>query len=303
MIRSGTMSPWGAVQDTTNVAEGIQFVETASHGGVYLSPERNRKVPGSIRNDPGWYEEDSEWTIAAMVFPEEFRSHWAEGGKDPDEMMANAIRVIRDWHPEAYQAVTGEAPSLEESRELRRLHFEKQHAEDYVAIAAMGGWDETTPYGFVRVVATRGGDRSAESADFLVPDVEYTIGENGFVIDENRHIPWEVAGAVSRHVLLALAEADGDSPKVRESVVRLVRLYKPQARMETCVDEATGEKLAEYVDVGAPHATTVIWPKPAACEQIGGAPLIMSLEDFRHRAERNRVAQADISIDGLEISF
>ena len=33
-------TPWGKVQHTTPVASGIVFLETASHGGYYLTPDQ-----------------------------------------------------------------------------------------------------------------------------------------------------------------------------------------------------------------------------------------------------------------------
>ncbi len=37
-------SPWGAVQQSEVIAEGIVRVQTASHGGILLSAERYAQV-------------------------------------------------------------------------------------------------------------------------------------------------------------------------------------------------------------------------------------------------------------------
>ncbi len=70
-------SPWGIIQAATEIADGILSVSTASHGGYYLSPERQavleRRLPG-VRPYAGkpWYEEDEDWTYVALAFAEEF---------------------------------------------------------------------------------------------------------------------------------------------------------------------------------------------------------------------------------------
>ena len=40
-----TSTPWGKPQCVQVIAHGIYAIETASHGGIYLSPERNAEVP------------------------------------------------------------------------------------------------------------------------------------------------------------------------------------------------------------------------------------------------------------------
>ncbi len=74
-----TSTPWGPPQTIEVVARGIYLVETASHGGFYLDPERNAKVPDYFKSasfnrmgESGWYEEDVSWALAALVFPDEF---------------------------------------------------------------------------------------------------------------------------------------------------------------------------------------------------------------------------------------
>src|ERR1700736_531524 len=54
-----TLTPWGAPQHITKLADGIQSVSTASDGGIKLSFERNEQIPEYMRNDDGWYEKTS----------------------------------------------------------------------------------------------------------------------------------------------------------------------------------------------------------------------------------------------------
>jgi hypothetical protein len=70
-------TPWGAAQQTKQVAHGITRIDTASHGGYHLSAERLATMPEQLRRiEPfagtGWYEEDCDWSIVALAFPQHF---------------------------------------------------------------------------------------------------------------------------------------------------------------------------------------------------------------------------------------
>ena len=71
-------TPWGEPQVVTEIAPGIVRFHTAGHGGIWLSPERNAQVPKRLRQETwmehglrGWYEEDSDAGIVALIFPAE----------------------------------------------------------------------------------------------------------------------------------------------------------------------------------------------------------------------------------------
>ena len=84
-------TPWGPAQHVIPVADGIWQVDTAGHGGIKLSPERNRKVPTGVRQQSGWYEEDCEWSIAALSHPEAFT----------EKALGFARDTLRGWYPDA----------------------------------------------------------------------------------------------------------------------------------------------------------------------------------------------------------
>ena len=71
-VRIGSRTPWGTADIVEQIAPGIVVVGTAGHGGVKLSPERNRGISPALRNASGWYEEDCESYIPMMRFPEAF---------------------------------------------------------------------------------------------------------------------------------------------------------------------------------------------------------------------------------------
>lgn len=71
------MSPWGAVQQRETLAPGIEWVSTASHGGILLSPERHAKVRAKFPGFTTWaggaaYEEDQDVCAVVVTFPEVF---------------------------------------------------------------------------------------------------------------------------------------------------------------------------------------------------------------------------------------
>ena len=90
-----TNTPWGPSQEATEIAPGITLHETTSHGGFHLSAAKAAEMPDYMRaatfgtNGPhwygwrhiGWYEEDVDWAMVALVFPEHFQHDQAQARK------------------------------------------------------------------------------------------------------------------------------------------------------------------------------------------------------------------------------
>lgn len=73
--RAPTSSPWGRVQHSKQLADGIWSVTTESHGGIYLSDMRLAeltKILGyefpTFCGSPNWFEEDCDWVIPFVAF-------------------------------------------------------------------------------------------------------------------------------------------------------------------------------------------------------------------------------------------
>ena len=88
-------SPWGKVQHTTPVASGIVFLETASHGGYYLTPDQNERISLVWRKASfngnglrGFYEEDCDWSMVCLAFPDLF----------PPDALLSAKTVFKNFH-------------------------------------------------------------------------------------------------------------------------------------------------------------------------------------------------------------
>lgn len=180
-----TSTPWGAAQESNKIATGIMFYSTARHGGVHLSPKRNAQVPEYMRSVDGWYEEDCQWSLAAIVFFDEF----LEDALRHENMSSDKYRDIvtdtfKNWYPEEYEKFYN--TKIPEGNSFKRDEaiFRERTTDKYVVISAIGRAD-----GLVECTATKGGVRDFSNARiFLVPDVEYAKrGHYGFVIDTDKH--------------------------------------------------------------------------------------------------------------------
>ena len=179
-LQSPNITPWGASQGATAYAEGVIFHSTASHGGFHLSEERNTEVDYRLRRRNGWYEEDAEWAIAALTFPDLFTNLERR----------SADQTVKDSWPDAWEAITGTTLEPGESFEKDRRVFHERHAEDWIVISAIRS--DHRP-GFVETIATHVGERgpSVEERRFLVPIADYDPGRFGFVIDPARHSAYD----------------------------------------------------------------------------------------------------------------
>jgi hypothetical protein len=98
-------TPWGIPQTTTEIAPGIFAYTTASHGGYWLSSERVMTMPKCLRefvpfggpqSGPGrWFEEDCDWSVVALAFPQFF----------PDDAISAALKTLEQYKPEIYANV------------------------------------------------------------------------------------------------------------------------------------------------------------------------------------------------------
>lgn len=174
-------TPWGASQHAIVYADGIVFHATSGHGGFHLSVACNVKVPLTLRNASGWYEEDAEWAIVALTFPDLFTTYER---RCCDE-------TVRNTWPVEWEQIHGRPLKPGESWTKDKTAFEQKHVSDWMVTSAI----RSSLYaGMVEVVARR---RSAdigqdEERRFLVPGAEYqTRSRFGFVIDERRHAVYD----------------------------------------------------------------------------------------------------------------
>lgn len=175
-------TPWGRADFTEKVADGITAVSTPSHGGYRLAADRQANMPDALRVDSGssvgWYEEDCDWALVAVAFPEEFlREHVAE-----------ARETVKQYHPDRWEAWTGEKVTAAESSIVAQREYTAAHTNDWVTVAALNQRN-----GMVGVWATLGGERRPgdRTRHFLVTHEDYDARPScllGMVIDLDRHV-------------------------------------------------------------------------------------------------------------------
>jgi hypothetical protein len=100
-----TSTPWGHPDTVTEIAPGIVFYSTPSHGGFWLSPERVAAMPKPLRDfvpfggsqaGPGrWFEEDCDWSVVALSFPQFFK---------PEDIDV-ALKTLERYRPELFAEV------------------------------------------------------------------------------------------------------------------------------------------------------------------------------------------------------
>lgn len=175
--RIACSTPWGASQMATVYAKGVTSHMTASHGGFHLSMERNLRIHPALRKACPWYEEDAEWAIVALTFPDLFTTYERRIAGD----------VIRNSWPDAWETIHGCVLDPAESWAKARRLFDDAHADDWVVISAILSDQHQ---GMTEVIATLGGKRdpALQERRYLVPCPEYgRRNPLGFVIDPDRH--------------------------------------------------------------------------------------------------------------------
>jgi hypothetical protein len=179
VVYEGMRTPWGDADSVKVVIPGaVGWAGTPGHGGVKISPAMTRRMPPFMRRPGGWYEEDVDWALPYVALADELRAA-GEGEK----ALSDAVETLRQWHPAAYEELTGEEIPEGRSYIKDERIFRDRHANDLVAVSAVGSDDRP---GMVEVTATPGGVRDFSGARrFLVPEGEYADRPRfGFVIED-----------------------------------------------------------------------------------------------------------------------
>ena len=90
---SPAWTPWGQADNEADHAAGIVSYSTPSHGGIHLSEARLAAMPSALSSikplaGRGWYEEDCDWCLPVLAFPECFS----------DREVKAALETFRTWH-------------------------------------------------------------------------------------------------------------------------------------------------------------------------------------------------------------
>jgi hypothetical protein len=113
-----TSSPWGQVQHSKQLAEGIWSVSTESHGGIWLSDERLAELTEilgyqypTFSGDSHWFEEDCDWVVPVAAF--RIEAHY--------ETACKQLRMMRQWidkhiYKRAYNALVASGKVLDHEK-------------------------------------------------------------------------------------------------------------------------------------------------------------------------------------------
>lgn len=121
-----TQTPWGIWDIAYPVAPGIWGISTASHGGMWLAPERVKQVPSYILDATfnrgqgrlGWFEEDCDVAWVYAVFEKEMRAYWSRfrppyTDAEIEQRMTNVEASLRRWKPHTAERFYASQPQKE----------------------------------------------------------------------------------------------------------------------------------------------------------------------------------------------
>jgi len=186
-----THSIWGSIIMAEEFLPGLWAVTTASHGGIMLSATRQAGMPESLRLGTADYEEDCDWALPVLAFRDEFEA----AQPDRASWLQLAVDTARCWHPDRYEAFSGEAVPENASRVLRQRAAYKAAIGNHCVTAAWGDWADWVPKGKTGVVTCKvlsvdhlGNATYGEEHRYALVDKE-TYSERGeaFCLEDHEH--------------------------------------------------------------------------------------------------------------------
>ena len=110
----GDPSPWGVIDGVEPLADGVVFVCTPSHGGAWLSPAAQARMPAALQPMHGraFWEEDCEICAVLIVFA-------LHDSLD----RSRAIAILARWKPLWLDALAADhdLPTAAQIARIRRL--------------------------------------------------------------------------------------------------------------------------------------------------------------------------------------
>ena len=94
-------TPWGESDSQEILAEGIVSYGTPTHGGIWLSSERQAQLPEGIDNfvhDLRWWEEDCDWVVPYILFKDDIEKRGT--AYQFAENLSSAYVIAKRYHPE-----------------------------------------------------------------------------------------------------------------------------------------------------------------------------------------------------------
>lgn len=136
-------TPWGLSDGEQELADGIVDVQTPGHGGIWLSPERQKQLNWSknFLKNPTWWEEDSDWAIPYYFFRDDIKA----SGKahEFEKNLAAAIGTLKRDHKEFAKRENLTEEKLVETGEADQ-DYEKEFYDELVKQLAAAGYKGAT---------------------------------------------------------------------------------------------------------------------------------------------------------------
>ncbi len=188
---SPSHSIWGSIIMAEEFLPGLWVVTTASHGGIMLSAPRQAAMPEALRLGTANYEEDCDWALPVLAFRDEFEA----ARPDRASWLQLAFDTVRCWHPDRYEAFTGDAVPENASRVLRQRAAYLAVIGKYCVTAAWGDWADWVPKGKTGVVACKvlsvdhlGNATYGEERRYALVDKQtYSERDEVFCLDDHEH--------------------------------------------------------------------------------------------------------------------
>ena len=94
-------TPWGIADCREDIAEGVVFYGTRSHGGLELTPSLLELIPPVVKDsliNPGWAEEDCEMSLILSIIgvADERHKVWAKEVATRFERYEDALPYVMD---------------------------------------------------------------------------------------------------------------------------------------------------------------------------------------------------------------
>ena len=119
----GAYTPWGESHLTVEIAPGILFYSTPSHGGAFVPPDIRADWPAALRDCPtyaggNWYEEDCDVVLIILAHPDGFTA------SEVAQAVHFARTYCRKYAPGVWEWIHSSEPHAEKLRDIAALYRE-----------------------------------------------------------------------------------------------------------------------------------------------------------------------------------
>lgn len=172
-------SPWGKIQSQIQLARGVRWVNTASHGGFLISQRFAQAYLSTAAVSRGmkWgsylaFEEDSDATI--ILFETRAFDDQLGYTKNHDQQR---LESLSRWHADYLleRNITPTYDGLKFFNENRQADRMRAVKDPDLIVSASGDWKQGVPAGMVEVITAVGTKHLVSSADYAKRNLNLTL--------------------------------------------------------------------------------------------------------------------------------